>query len=266
MCFFSTVHTLLTSRPGCRHHTPCTSWLSASITDHKDPRGSPEGLYKKAPAASVHWEAPAPPSPLLTPSDDRLIPSCFLQHPLLSGHCQLKDGHQLVIISLKEMSGRRIVLVIFLWISELLLWSPSASPGHLLVSCKCVYLLKRKCTIYTYMCSSWVRWSLRLKGDKISTIIMWIFTFNTAAHPVLIDTPATQWEAALRLCRLSDLSRLFGSVSAFILNLGSQECLFHLLSAATFDLWPHYCCCGWLLTSEDHRAGLCARAGTMPQI
>ncbi len=31
----------------------------------------------------------------------------------------------------------------------------------------------------------------------------------------------------------------------FIMTSGSQECLFHLLSAATFDLWPHYCCCCW---------------------
>ena len=38
-----------------------------------------------------------------------------------------------------------------------------------------------------------------------------------------------------------DLGRLFGSVSTFVADMGSQESLLWPLSAVTSDLWPHYC-------------------------
>lgn len=72
--------------------------------------------------------------------------------------------------------------------------------------------------------------------DQKSTESMWKCSFYS--HPQLTDKSVSQYKAALGVDVLSDLSRLYSSVTAFILNLRSQECLFHLLSAAplTSDL------------------------------
>lgn len=65
---------------------------------------------------------------------------------------------------------------------------------------------------------------------------MWKYPFNRTTGHHLIDISVSQWNPALRPGMLSDLSRLFGSVSTFMLNSRSWECLFRLLSAATSGL------------------------------